>query len=187
MKGWTKRLVLLALLAAVGYWGWTLFYQSPETAIRKQLRALAHEVSFGTKQGVISQAWRATAFSSFFTTNVELTIDAPGTQHHIAGLDELTTAVLGARQMLRSLQIELPDINIAMQPGGEAAVVNVTARGAALYPNGVKEDYLQELRLYLIKVKRDWLIKEIATVRTLSSLDQGTKGPKDQGVGLLVP
>jgi hypothetical protein len=179
VKAWIKRLVLGAVLAALGYWAWTLFYQSPETAIRKQLRALTQEASFGPNQGLMTEAWKATAFASYFTTNVVLTIDVPGSEHDLHGLDELTGAVLAARHMLTSLRIELPDIKVALQRGGQTAVVNLTARAVAVHASGVRDDYLQELRLCLIKVKRDWLIKEIVTVRTLSRLDYGTKRLKD--------
>ena len=37
MKEWFKRIILLAVLVAVGYWSWTLFFPSPAKAIRKQL------------------------------------------------------------------------------------------------------------------------------------------------------
>ena len=168
MKEWLKRLALLAALGAIGYWGWSQFFPGPEKAIRKQISALARAASFGPRQGVISEAWKATGISAFFTTNVEVTIDVPGLQHNVNGLDELTSAMLAARHMLTSLRIELPDIKVAIQPGGEAAVVNLTARAQAVRPSNVTDDYIQELRLYLIKVKRDWLIKEIVTVRTLS-------------------
>jgi hypothetical protein len=165
VKEWFKRIIFMAALAALGYWGWTLVYQSPERAIRKRVEALACEASFGPNQGLVSEAWKATSLTAFFTTNVQVTIDVPGTQHNINGLDELNTAALYARHTFKGLKIELPDIKVTVEPGGETAVVNLTA-WAKLADQ--KDDYLQELRLRLIKVKRDWLIKEIVTVRTLS-------------------
>jgi hypothetical protein len=165
MNTWVKRIILWAALAALGYWGWSLFFVSPEKAIRKRLEALAQQASFGPNQGLMSEAWKATSLSAFFTTNVQVTIDVPGSPHNINGLDELNAAALYARHTFRSLTIELPDIKVTVEPGGESAIVNLTARGKLA---NQKDDYLQELRLRLIKVKRDWLIKEIVTVRTLS-------------------
>jgi hypothetical protein len=165
MKEWFKRIMLLAILGALGYWGWSLFFPSPEKEIRKQLHALAQEASFGPNQGLMAQAWNATVLGGFFTPDVQVTITVPGTEHSINGRDELLHEALGARQVVSSLKIDFPDIKIVVAPGKEAAVVNLTGRGKVA---GQKDYYLQELRLRLIKVKRDWLINEIVTVRTLS-------------------
>ena len=165
MKEWFTRIILLSVLGALGYWGWTLSFPNPEEVIRKRLGALAREASFFSNEGVMAQAWNATLLSDFFTTDVEVTINVPGTEHSINGRDELLHVAMGARQVVSSLKLDFPDIKVVVAPGKEAAVVNLTARGKVA---GQKEYFLQELRLRLIKVKRDWLIKEIVTVRTLS-------------------
>jgi hypothetical protein len=165
MKEWFKRIILLALLGALGYWSWTLFFPSPEKEIRKQLHALAQEASFTSKQGLMAKAWNATLLGGFFTTDVAVTINVPGTEHSIDGRDELLQAALGARKAVGSLKIDFPDIKVVVAPGKEAAVVNLTARSKVA---GLKEEIIQELRLRLIKVKHAWLINEIVTVKTLS-------------------
>jgi hypothetical protein len=165
MKERITRIILLAALAALGYWCWTQFCPRPEKVIRKRLESLAREASFSSKGGLMAQAWNATSLGEYFTTNVQVTIDVPGSQHSLSGRDELMRTAVGVRQMVRSLTIEFPDIKVTVAPGGETAVVNLTARGKVA---GQRKDYLQELRLCLIKVKRDWLIYEIITVRTLS-------------------
>ena len=165
MKEWFTRIILLAALVALGYWGWSQFFPSPGKVIRKRLEALAREASFTSNEGLMTHAWNATTLGGFFTAGVQVTIDVPGSQHSIDGRDELLRAAVGARQAFSSLNIEFPDIKVTVAPGKETAVVNLTARGKVA---GQKEYYLQELRLCLIKVKRDWLINEIVTVRTLS-------------------
>ena len=165
MKDWFIRIILLAALAAVGYWAWGLFFPNPEKVIRKRLEALAKEVSFASNQGLMAQAWKATVLEGFFTPDVQVTINVPGTEHSITGRNELMEASMGARRVVSSLKIDLPDIKVAVAPDKESAVVNLTARGKV---PGQQEFYLQELRLRLIKVKRDWLVNEIITVRTLS-------------------
>ena len=165
MKERFTRIILLAMLGALGYWGWTLFYPNPEKEIRKQLNALAQEASFAPHQGLVAQAWNATVLGSFFTPDVQVTISVPGTEHTLNGRDDLLQAALAVRQVRRSLKVDFPDIKVILAPGKEAAVVNLTARGKVA---DEKDYYLQELRLRLIKVKRDWLINEIVTVRTLS-------------------
>ena len=165
MNEWIKRIILLAVLGALGYWGWTVFHPSPEKQIRKQLNALAKEASFVPGQGLMAKAWQATVLGSYFTPEVQVTISVPGTEHSINGRDELLQAAMAVRQMRESLKVDFPDIKVVVAPGQEAAVVNLTARGKVA---GERDYYLQELRLRLIKVKRDWLINEIVTVRTLS-------------------
>ena len=34
MKEWFTRIILLAALVALGYWGWSQFFPSPEKVIR---------------------------------------------------------------------------------------------------------------------------------------------------------
>jgi|CZKM01.1.fsa_nt_gi hypothetical protein len=165
MKKWGKRIILLAVLGALGYWGWTVLFPSPEKVIRKQLGELARTASFSSNEGLMAKGWNAALLAGFFTTDVQVTIDVPGSQHTITGRDELIQAALGVRQLVNSLKIDFPDIKVTVAPGKESAVVNLTARGKVA---GQKEFYLQELRLRLIKFKRDWLINEIVTVRTLS-------------------
>ena len=113
----------------------------------------------------MATAWNATLRGGFFTTDVEGTISVPGTEHTLSGRDDLLEAALGARRVVGSLKIEFPDIKVVVAPGKEAAVVNLTARGKVA---GQREEFIQELRLRLIKVKREWLINEIVTVKTLS-------------------
>ena len=165
MKKWLARIILLAVLGAVGYWGWTVCFPSAEKVIRTRLETLAKEASFTSKEGVLAKAWNATLLADYFTLDVRVTISLPGTEHSIDGRDELMQRAVGVRSVLPSLKIDFPDIKVVVAPDKESAVVNLTARGKT--PEQ-KEFYLQELRLRMIKIKRTWLINEIVTVRTLS-------------------
>jgi len=152
MKEWFTRIVLLAALGALGYWAWSLVFPSPEKVIRRRLAELARTASFSANEGAIAKGWNVTLLADYFTLDVQVTID-------------VLQAALGARQTVSSLKIDFPDIQVAVAPGKDSAVVNLTARGKV---TGQKEFYLQELQLRLLKVKRDWLIDKIVTVRTLS-------------------
>jgi hypothetical protein len=183
MRKWLTRIILLAALGALGYWGWGVFFPSPEKAIRTRLEALAKEASFSSKQGVLAKAWNATLLADYFTLDVRVTISLPGSENSIEGRDELLQRAMGVRSALPSLKIDFPDIKVVVAPDQESAVVNLTARGKV--PEQ-KEDYLQELRLRMIKVKRTWLINEIVTVRTLSSnLDAGQASRLSMAIKLI--
>ena len=165
MKEWSIRVILLAAFVALGFCGWHVFFPSPEKVIRKRLGELAKAASFSSQEGLLAKAWNATMLGEFFTPDVQVTVDVPGIQHTISGRDELLQAVVGARSTVSSLTIEFPDIRVSVAPDKQSAVVNLNAKGKV---SGQREAYLQEFRLRLIKVKRDWLINQIETAKTLS-------------------
>jgi hypothetical protein len=165
MKEWSIRVILLAALVAVGFWGWGVCFPSPEKVIRKRLGELAKAASFSSQQGLLAKAWNASVLGEFFTPDVQVTVDVPGAQHTLNGRDELLQAAVGARSAVSSLTIEFPDIKVVVAPDKNSAVVNLTAKGKV---PGERDFYLQELRLRLTKIKRDWLIQQIETVKTLS-------------------
>ena len=165
MKTWSFRLVLVAALIALGLWGWRVFFPSPENVIRKRLGELAKSASFSSDQGLLATAWNASSLGEFFTLDVEITVDVPGSQHTFTGRDELLQAAVSARKAVSNLTVEFPDIKVTVAPDRTSAVVYLTAQGKV---SGEKDFFLQELRLRLIRVKRDWLIQRIETVKTLS-------------------
>ena len=165
MKEWFIRGLLVAALVGIGIWAWSEFYPSPEKVIHKRLDALAKAASFSSKEGLIAKAWNANMLADYFTEDVQVTIEVPGAQHTLNGRGELLQAVVHARSMFSSLSIEFPDIKVTVAPDGASAVVNLTARGKV---SGERDSYLQELKLQMIKVKRDWLINQVETVKTLS-------------------
>ena len=165
MKEWAIRIILVAALAAVGFWAWSVLFPNPEKIIRKRLNEMAKAASFSSDQGLVSQAWNASSLAEYFTPDVEVTLNVPGAEHTISGRDELMQAAVAARRTVRGLRVTLPDIKVTVAPDGASAEAYVT--GEARVP-GEKEFFLQELRLRLIKVKQDWQIQRVETVKTLS-------------------
>ena len=170
MKEWLIRIVLVALLGAVGFWGWHKLFPNPETVIRKRLGELAKAASFSSYHGLLAAAWNASSLAEFFTPDVEVTVDVPGSQHTFSGRDELLQAAMSARKAVSNLTIKFPDIKVTVAPDKTSAVVYLTAEGKV---SGEKDFFLQELRLHLTRVKHDWLIHRIETVKTLSSIPKG--------------
>ncbi len=165
MKEWFIRLVLVGVLVVVGFWAWHIFFPNPEKIIRKRLGELAKAASFSSNEGLMAKAWNASVLGEFFTPDVQVNIQVPGSSHTIEGRDELMRAAVAARSMVNSLTIKFPDIKVTVAPDGTSAIINLTAEGKV---PGQKDFYLQELRMRMIKVKRDWLINQVETVRTLS-------------------
>ena len=165
MKEWSIRAILIAALIALGIWSWGIFFPSPEKVIRKRLGELAKVASFSSKEGLVAKAWNANLLADYFTEDVEVTVEIPGSQHTLSGRAELMQAAAGARSMVSSLTIEFPDIKVTLAPDRTSAIVNLTARGKV---PGERDYYLQELRMRMVKVKRDWLINQVESVKTLS-------------------
>lgn len=165
MKEWSIRAILLAALIALGLWTWSVYFPSPEKVIRKRLTELARTASFSAKEGLVAKAWSANKLADFFTEDVEITVEIPGDQHTLNGRGELLQAVAAARSRFSNLSIEFPDIKVAVAPDGASATVNLTARGNV---SGERDSYLQELKMRLVKIKRDWLIHRVETVKALS-------------------
>jgi hypothetical protein len=165
MKNWF-RLVLAAVIVGVGVWLWGVFFPSPEHLIRKRLNELAQAVSFSSNEGSLAKAMNAERLTGFFSSDVEITIDVPGhSLQTLHGRDEVLQAGMAARALAGSLNVEFLDINIALASDKMGAVVNLTAKGRA----GSEKDLLvQELKLTMKKLKGDWLIIQIETVKTLS-------------------
>ncbi|MCX6926839.1 MAG: hypothetical protein NT154_27085 [Verrucomicrobia bacterium] len=165
MKEWYIRLVLVAVLLALVGWGWYVLFPSPEKVIKKRLGQLAKATSFSSKEGLVAKAWNANLLGDFFTADVEVTVGIPGAQHTINGRGELMQNAVGVRSQFSSLTVEFPDIKVIVAPDQTSAEVFVTAR--ARVP-GERDYFLQELRMRVVKVKRDWLINQVETVKTLS-------------------
>ncbi len=165
MREWFIRIFLVAALIALGIWSWRTFFPNPETVIRNRLGELARTASFSSKEGLVAKAWNASTLGEFFTLDVQVTLDVPGTQHTLNGREELVQAYMGWRSQVRGLSIDFPDIKVTLAPDGNSAEVNLTAKGKV---TGESELYLQELKVRMTKVRRDWLIDQIETVRTLS-------------------
>jgi len=165
MNKWLSRIVLVGALLALGFWGWITFFPSPEKVIRRRLGELAKAGSFSANESLPAKAWHLNSLGEFFTPDVQVTLDVPGLQQTFTGRGELQGAAGYARSVVGSLSIEFPDIKVTLAPDHASAVVNLTAKGKV---PGQKDFYLQELRLRLIKIKRDWIINQVETVRTLS-------------------
>ena len=164
MSRWLVRVLLVVLLITAGWLCWREFFPGPERVIRKRLLELAKVASFGPNESPLAQVANAANLTSFFTENVEITIDLRGyPRQTFNGRDTLLVAARGARFRLGSLQVEFVDIQVAVDPGKISANVTLTAKGKV---GGDLQ--VQELKLVLKKVDGDWLISNVETVKTLS-------------------
>lgn len=166
-----RTVILICALTVVGWWLWTIFFPSPEKIIRGRLADLAETVSFTGKENVIVRANNIGRLPTFFAPEIEININIPGPDgqpvesHRIVGHDEIVLAAQGAHATGGPLQVEFLDPVVALGADKESAVVSLTLR--AKVPRDANF-VVQELKVTLKKVKKDWLIIRVETVKTLA-------------------
>ena len=159
------RLLLLVGLIAMGFWLWSVFFPSPEKAIRNRLNKAARLASFSANEGNIARVANIEALGTYFTDEIEIKVDVPNYESHtFTRREELTQATMAARSVASSVKADFPDITVVLDAGGQTATANVTLRADI---NGEKNSVIQELKVYLKKVNGDWLIYRLDTLRTL--------------------
>jgi hypothetical protein len=160
------RLVLLAAALALGWWLWTVFPPSPETAIRKKISALAATVSFDAQASSFVRATKAMSFQGYFNSNVVIVVDVPelGT-HTFNGRFELVEPGNAAFAALPGLKVSFLDASVRVNPDQTKAEVSCTVR---VYVGKDKDSGVQELRFHFQKINGDWLITRVETVKTLT-------------------
>ena len=166
MKRWAVRLILAAVVVAVGIWAWKAFFPGPEKAIQKNLAQFAKAVSFSSNEGNLTRVADSQKAVSLCTTNVEISVDATGyPPQSLSGGAELFQALMLARSRLGSLEVVFLDLSISLAPNKESAVVGLTARGRSAAERDMQ---VMELKFTMRKVGNQWLIRKIETVKTLS-------------------
>lgn len=160
------RVCLIAVVAGLAFWLWTIFFPNPETVIRKRLAKVASLVSFTSNEGNIPRAANVLQLSGYFATNIQIVVDTPAqAQQTLSGRDELTQAALAARNMLKGLDVEFLDQTVSLSPDKLSATVSLT--GKARVP-GDRDLLVQEMKFFLQKIEGQWLIVRVETVRTLN-------------------
>jgi len=160
------RIALLAALAALGVWLWTVLFPNPEKIIRKRLVELAHAASSSPDESDLARLAAAHRVAGFFSTNVEFNVELPEyDQHSSLTRAEITQAALYARARAGGLQVKFPDINVMVAPGKRSATADLTVTATG---GGESYSFVQEMKFTLHKIGGRWLITRVETVKTLS-------------------
>jgi len=161
------RIILLAVLIAIGVWLWMTFFPSPEKIIRHQLTKLARDVSFSQTENNLIKIADAQSVADFFASNVVVNIEVP--EHEVpslAGRSEITQAALLSRQQATDLHVQFPDVNVTVAADKNSATADVTLQATV---SGQANAIIQEVKFTFQKIGGQWLITKVETVRALSS------------------
>ena len=123
------RLCLLAIIAALAFWLWTIFFPDPEKVIHQRLDKVAALLTFNSKEGNIARIANVQQLTGYFATNIEVTVDAPAqSRQTLAGRDEITQAALAARGSLGGLTVEFVDQTLTFNADKSEATVILTGK-----------------------------------------------------------
>ena len=152
-----KPVTLLALIAGLGYWAWTVFFPSPEEQIKTALMELAQAASFPSNEKNLARLGAINKVPTFFHTNAVVRIANDRYSGSLRGKQEIRQAVAGSRTVASSLKIELTDPKVTLKSPSTATVL-ITA---TVYVDGDPTPQMQILRFEMIEGKRKWLVKEV--------------------------
>jgi hypothetical protein len=160
------RIVLLAALAVLGIWLWTVLFPRPEKVIRRRLAELARTVSSSANESDLARLAAARSVAGFFAANVELNVDLPELGHRDSmDREEITQLALMGRSRAGGVQVKFPDINITVAPDKQSAVADLTVEANF---SGEHDSIVREMKFTLRKTDGQWLITRVETVRTLT-------------------
>ena len=165
-----SRLVLLALLAGLGFWLWTVLFPSPERIVLKRVSSLASTATVSAGDGAITRAAKVSGIIGYFSTDVEIhfNVEGAGTRS-LSGREEVREVAAGALASLSWLKVQFEDAKATVAPDKQSAEVKCTARvsGAAAGGADNKDYNFQQLQFEFKKIDGDWLITRMETVKTL--------------------
>ena len=160
------RVALLAIVAALGYWLWTVFFPGPEKLIQRKVTSLATTVTFNAEDSALIRAAKAASVVDYFTTAAEISVElSEMASHTLSGREEIRETALAGFTNVRALNVQFLDVTVRMGADRQIADVNCTAKVSA----GDNKDYdLRELHFQFKKVDGNWLISRLETLKTLS-------------------
>jgi hypothetical protein len=163
------RVVLLAALAALAFWLWTILFPSPEKIIRRQLEEVAKHASFTADESAVVRLAGAQSLAGYFSTNAEVNLDTlEEGQYDFIGRDQITQAALAAGSVLGSLSVKFLDVSVTVAPNKQSATADLTVDANV---SGQPNTIVNEVKITLRKISGQWLITRVETIRTLSILN----------------
>jgi hypothetical protein len=158
------RVIMLAAVAALGLWVWTLLFPNPKHVIGNRLNQLARLASFSPGEGTLSRAFDVKRLGGLFSDDAQILVDVPALETHEFGRDEMMQDLLAAKKLGNGLKVKFIDPNIELGTGAESALVDLTMEAKF---GGESDLVVQELKFTMKKIKSDWLITRVETVNTL--------------------
>jgi len=156
---------MLAALAGLGFWLWTVLFPGPEKIVLRKIASLAETASFGADAGNFTRASKVSNLIGFFSADAQIVVEISGAgRGSLNSRDEIREAAAGGFTRLKSLEVKFLDATATIGADRQGATVNCIAE---IHINENKEAGVQELRFEFRKIEKDWRITRVETVKTL--------------------
>ena len=156
-----KPFLLTVVIAATGWWAYTILFPSPEKQIQETLQRLAAKASFSPDEKALARLGAMNAVPSFFHSNAVLRVSSQAYSGSLEGRAEIRDAIASSRAGARSLDIRLTDPQITLSSATEAELV-VTA---TVILDAAPNPSLQILRMKMLRSGRRWLIHSVEPIQ----------------------
>ena len=162
---WLTRLILLAGAIALGVWGWSYFFPSPQKVIEGDLLKLARQASFTGPEGNFKKLAAMERIRSLLAENIHVVLGiSEAHEQTFDNREELLRAALAARSAVKGLQAEFSQINVIVNADHQTAVALLTLKATIV---DEADPIVAELKFTLKKDNNDWLITRIEPVKAL--------------------
>ena len=160
---WAVRLIIIAALAAVGYWAWTAMFPNPRAVVWHRLEKLAQIASFSAGEGQLQKLAAVQKMGGYFSDQVVVNVHMTGEEtHEFYNREELVQAIQAGRMSVNSVLVKFKGPRIEITPGSQEAIIGVALTADI---NGEKDSVVEDLKIQMKKVDGDWLITHVETVQ----------------------
>jgi hypothetical protein len=157
------RLLILAGLAALGYWGWRAAFPDPRKVVWHRLEQLAQITSFPPNEGQIAKLANVQKLAGYFADQVTVNVEVQGVEKaEFSNREDLIQAMQTGRMAAGSVKAKFLGPKIEMTPGDQEAIVGVAL---TVDINGEQNTVVVDLKIGMKKIGGDWLITRVESVQ----------------------
>lgn len=162
-----RRIIIVVIIAAAGWFGWRWLFPDDEAQIRALLERIEESVGSGAAtEGEVARIARAAGIRS--ALDPQITVDAGPPFSKITGRDALIGTVARMNSTVRDLDVQFVDVQITLEPDGTTARAYMTAEARYQGAQGERGLEARELDVTFRKLEGDWVVSTVALVRTLA-------------------
>jgi hypothetical protein len=162
--------VLLASVAAFGWYGWQWLFPDDEAAIRAVLQRIEEGVSAANGAGTGNMDRLARVASLRHELAPDITVDAGPPFHRLTGREAIIGAAASVSGSTRDLQVRFEDVEITVDPSGERAEVTLTAE-ARTGDSADGDLDSRELEVIFRRLDGQWVVANVTLIPALKPME----------------